>query len=317
MNFNRFIIITTLLILVSCSDNDEEIVIADKKLMSVEHIFYNYVYSDQPPTRIYTTNYRFYDNQIDVVNTKVSHYWYDEPERNYSIYEEAIFLYDSADRLIKVLEESYSEYSDETFSRTIEFAYFDTDKIKEIILKDSDENLISKYFFYHQNNTIQRNYEYYENGNIIFYYETILNVEANQKIYHQKSKGPIFEGSDPSLVNYHTSEVSFNDNGNVHQLISNESPFFEYEYSDVKIPSDLPKFNLPFFGYVPYNILTGQFDQIVESYNTNYITTKISLEPTNPYNTIYKHTLSKDNYPLKIEVFINNKIQSETIYTYE
>lgn len=152
---------------------------------------------------------------------------------------------------------------------------------------------------------------------MIFYNESIYQIDSKQRIFRITYKGPIFDSINENLVTETTQEASFDDEGNVSRINFNDSPSTEFEYSDIKIPSDLPDINLPFLGNIPFNIMLAQFDRIVQSYNTNYINTINPLEPTNSYSTIFKHSLSKDNYPLRIEVFFSDKIRSETIYEYE
>ena len=321
MNYRLFVLISTLLFLVSCSkevQNEESIVISGKNLNSITHISYNYLYADQPPTRTYTTNYALNNNKIDFLNSSVFHYWHDDPSKNYTYHTESIFSYDVKNRLIKVDEEGYSDYdlNDKHF-RTYEFDYYENDKIKSLLNKDANDVLFSKYSFVYQNNMIEEKYEYYDNGDMIFYNESIYQLDAKQRIYRQTSKGPFFENTDENSITETTQEASFNEENNVYQTFFNGSPSTEFEYTDIKIPSDLPKINLPYLGYTPYNIILAQFDGIVQSYNTNYMNNIIPLEPTNPYTTTYNNTLSKDNYPLRIEVLFNDKIRSETTYMYK
>ena len=321
MNYRIIVLFSTLFFLVSCSnedENEENLVIAGKDLTSISHVFYNYLYSDQPATRTYTTNYTLNENKINSVNTSEFNYWHEEPDRNYTWYGESIFSYDVKNRLIKVAQESYSDYDlTDTYFYTIEFDYYEDDKIKGLVEKDGSGTLRYKYYFVYLNNTIERKIEYYEDGNLIFYYKTIFHTDSNQRIYRQISKGPIFANMDPNLEEEYTQEASFDEEGNVYRTYFEGSPLVEYEYSDIKIPSELPNINLPFFSSIPFDILLAQFDKIVESHNANYINSIIPLEPTNPYTTIFKNTLSKDNYPLSIEVFLNDRIRSETIYMYE
>lgn len=320
MNYRLFILFFILLFLVSCSnegENEENIVIAGKNLSSITHVFYNYVYADLPPTRTFTTNYILNDNKIDFVNSSVFHYFDEEPSRNYTAYDESTFSYNNS-RLIKVERESYSDYDlTEKYFLTYEFDYYENGKIKELALKGLSGALQSKYFFVYQNNTIERKYEYYEDNNLIFYNETLYQIDTKQRIYHQTSKGPIFESTDPNSLSETTQEASFDVDGNVYRTLFDGSPSEEYEYTTIKIPSDVPNINLPFFGYIPYDILLAQFDGIIQSYNTNYVKTIVSLNPTSALIKSFKYKLSKDHYPLKKEVFMNDKIRSKTMYTYE
>ena len=318
MNYRLFVLFSTLFFLVSCSNEEENIVVEGKSLTSITHIFYKYVIWEQPATTTHTTNYMFNDNKIDVVYNSVFHYRHEEPEKSYTGYEESIFSYDLKNRLIKVAQERYAD-NDLTYTNfnTIEFDYYEDDKIKNLIRKDGSGALRIKNYFVYQNNTIENKEEYYEDGDMISYYEKIFHTDSNQRIYRQTHKGPIFDSTDQNSLTEYTQEASFDEEGNVYRTFFYGSPSTEYEYTDIKIPSDLPDINLPFFNSIPYDILLGQFDQIVESYNTNYINSIIPLEPTNPYTIIYKNSLSKDNYPLRIEIFSNDRIRSETIYKYE
>lgn len=317
MKYKLLLLFCALFFLVSCSNEEENIIVAGKDLASVTHVFYNYVYPDQPATRTYTTNYTFKENKITDVRSILFHYWHEEPERNYNAYDESIFSYDNRDRLIKVTLESYSDIETEIFVSSYELNYDQNDRIKEVLFRDNSGELRNGYYFEYNGNIIERKLEYYEDGNMIFYSESILFMDSNERIYSQTSKGPIFQGTDPNSFGNTTHEATFNDDGNVYQTFFEGSPLVEYVYSDIRIPSDLPDLRLPFFNSIPYTTLLGQFDQIVESYNTNYINTIISLEPTNQFNTNYKNSLSNDNYPLKIELYINDQIRSKTTYTYE
>ena len=318
MNYRLFVLFYTLFFLVSCSNEEENIFIASKELTSITHIFYNYLYSDQPATRTHTTIYSLNDNKINSVNHSVFNYFHEEADLNFTWHEESIFSYDVKSRLIKVEREGYSDYDlTNTYFSTYEFDYYENDKIKGVVLKNGDGALWYKYDFVYQNNTIERKIEYYEDGNMIFYYPAIFHTDSNQRIYRQISKGPIFANMDPNLEEERIQEASFNADGNVYQTFFEGSPNIEYEYSDIKLPSGLPDINLPFFSAIPYDILLGQFDQIVESYNTNYINSIIPLEPTNTISKVYNYTFSKDNYPLRLEVIYSNKrIASETTYIY-
>ena len=322
MKYRLFVLFSVLFFLISCSnevENEENIVIAGKELISISHIFYNYLYSDQPATRTHTTNYSLNDNKINSVNNAVFNYFHEEADRNFTWYEESIFSYDVKSRLIKVEQENYSDYDlTNTDLITYEFDYYENDKIKGLVLKNGDGALWYKYDFVYQNNTIERKIENYEDGNMIFYHKTIFHTDSNQRIYRQISKGPIFANMDPNLEEEYTQEASFNADGNVYQTYFEGSPSVEYVSSDIKIPSGLPDIKLPFFSAIPYDILLGQFDQIVESYNTNYINSIIPLEPTNTISKVYNYTFSKDNYPLRLEVIYSNKrIASETTYIYK
>ena len=321
MNYRLIVLFATLLLFISCakdSENEANIVVGNKQLSSINHVFYNYNYIDQPPTRTYTTNYTLNAGKINFINSSVFHYWHDDPGRNYTAYWDSNFSYDSNNRLIRVEEDGYSEYDlSEAYTRIYEFDYYEDDKIRRMLTKDGNGTLYSKYTFVHQNNTIEQTYEYYENEEMIFYHETIYELDANQRIYRQTSKGPIFESTDEDTISETTQKAIFDVEGNVDHTFFNGSPSTEFEYSDIKIPSDLPKINMPFHGYIPYILMLAQFDEIIQLYSTNYLKTMVPLDATNNYTISYKNILSKDNYPLSIEVFYNDKIRSETTYSYE
>lgn len=315
MDSKLVVLFSSLFILFSCSNEGEERTIAGKDLSSVTHVFYNYVYPDQPATRTYTTNFMFNANRVNVVKSSVFHYNHQEPAQNYTLFEESWFTYDPNDRLIRVDQERYSDIDvSDIVVNSYEFEYEETNKLKQLLIKDGNGTLVQSYDFVYENTTIERKNAYYEDGNLMFYYETIFHTDSKQHINRQQSKGPIFDGADQ---NYVTQEASFDEVGNVKQMYFEGNPWYEYQYSDIKIPLDLPQLRLPFFGHLNFDMLLGEFDQIVESYGVNYISAKIPLDPSNPEGFIYKNTLSKDNYPLKIEVFYNQKVWSVTTYSYD
>lgn len=321
MNYKLFSLFSTILLFASCSndsENESNTIVADKELNAITHINYIYGYVDQPATRTYTTNYTLNGNKIDFINKTVFHYFDEDQSRNYTYHSTSDFIYDANNRLVKVEENGYSDYDvNEKHFRTYEFDYYEDDKIKSLLTKDENGDLYSKYSFVYQSNLIEEIYDYYYEGAVLYYNETVHQLDAKQRIYRRTTRGPFFENTYEDSISETTQEAIYNEEGNVYQTFFNESPSTEFEYSAVKIPTELPRINLPHLGYIPYNIILAQFDGMIQSYNTNYINTIIPLEPTNNYIITYKNILSRDNYPLSIKVFYNEKVRSETTYTYE
>ncbi len=316
MNLKPLFLFYLLFILLSCSSTEEAILIGEKDLTAVTHTFYNYVYPDKPATRTYTTYYTFRAHKITDIRTTIYHYFQEEPQRNYTTYEDSFFSYDSNDRIIQVQLERWTSNDTTIHQSKYDFNYDENNRIKELRHTDNTGELSNRTHFIYNREHIVRTFEYYQNGNKMFYNEAILFLDRHQRIARQSVKGPIFEDLDSNAFTPTTQAATFDLDNNVYQTYSDGNPSLEYNYTEIKIPIDLPDLNLPFFSAIPYDFLLGEFDQIITSYSTNYIDTIISLEPSNALNVRYENSLSTDNYPLKIERFIQDRISTETIYTY-
>ena len=203
---------------------------------------------------------------------------------------------------------------------TNEFIYtFDYDQVNRIktltIINEGDVTSVKHNFTYKQN-TIEEEIEENYSG-IVIIRKTVFYLDDQERVYRQTYKGPIYEYTNENDLTETSQEAIFNE-GNLYQLLFNDSPNEEYAYSDIKVPSDFLSFNMPNHGYIPYHILVAPFEKIVESYNTNYISNIIPLHPTNTISTVFNYTFSKDNYPLRLEtIYSDNRIATETRYIYK
>jgi hypothetical protein len=321
MNTKSVKLLTVLLFCISCSKDslqEENIIIQGKDLHSITYVLYNYLYPDQPATRTYTTNYVFSDNRIATINTSTFHFFYEDPSRNRTDNQESTLFYDDQNNLINV-EEAY--YYSGTLTSTLfyVFDYDESNRLTTLTIKNDGGSLTSEHFFTYENNTIKRKQIFYQEESQITYqviHENTYYIDSQQRIYRMTSKGPIFPNTDPNSVTETSLEAIFND-GNLYKLLFNGSPYEEYHYTDIKIPSGLQSVTMPTFTSNPYHILLAPFDKIAMSYNTNYLSLITPLNPTNTTNIIFKNTLSKDKYPLRLEDYWDDRIRSETIYTYE
>jgi len=321
MNYRLLNLLAVLVFCISCSKDSlqgENTIIEGKELSSITHVSYNYLYTDQPATRTYTTNYVFSDNRIATISTSVFHYFQDDPSLNHTDNLESTLSYDNRNNVINV-EEVY--YNSGTLTSTLFYAfdYDESNRLTNMTIKNDAGFVQNEAFFTYENNTIsEKRIEHYVEGQTTYdlSYETTYYTDQQQRIYRTTTKGPIFPDTDPNSVTETTQEAIFND-GNLYQLFFNGSPYEEYHYTDIKIPSGLPTVLMPISASIPYHILLADFNMIAMSYNTNYLSLRTLLGSTNPIDITFKNTLSKDNYPLKLEDYYEDRIWSETTFTYK
>lgn len=321
MNYRLLKLLVVLLICTSCSKDalqGENTIIEGKELSSITHVFYNYLYTDQPATRTYTTNYVFSNNRIATISTSVFHYFQEDPSLNHTDNIESTLSYDDRNNVINV-EKVY--YNSGTLTSTCFYAfdYDQSDRLTTITIKNDAGFVQNEVFFTYENNTIsEKSIEHHDEGQMTYdvSYEITYYIDQQQRIYRMTTKGPIFPDTDPNTLTETSLEAIFND-GNLYQLLFNGVPYEEYHYTDIKIPSQLQSVIMPFFESVPYHILLAPFDRIAISYNANYLSLRTLLDSTNPIDITFKNTLSKDNYPLKLEDYYGDRIWSETTFTYK
>lgn len=312
----------------SCSNDsngEANIIVEGKKLSSITHIEYSYLYEDLAPTRTHTTTYYFTENNITSISESTFHYWHEDPEKNSTSSTEYTFSYNNDQKLVHVI--AQHEHLDYSATQIYTFEYNPENKLKKATYSSGEDFLIEQIYSYaDQNVSIKYKRLYYNDDwgelSVVDWY-----IDPEQINFKSAYRGNLFYNLSDGEPNFNPSSNELFDlgvytNGNLRYSLINGEIHEEYKYVDIKIPDDFPKIYLE--EYLPILSFNSHIYTIAEgtpksyiSYNNHYIDKIIDTNSNNFIVKTYTTTLSADNYPLNIKIDNGSRKIKDITYSYD